>query len=420
MPAPDTPAVNQGPLAGYRVLELGSTVAGPFCGRLFADFGAEVIKVEAADGDPVRSMGKRYRDKSLWAASIFRNKSLIGVDLRKPRGQELIKQIATKCDFLIENFRPGSLEAWGLGYAELAKLNPGLIMVRISGYGQTGPYRERPGYGVICEAVSGLRHITGDPDRPPGRIATSTTDYITGLYAAFGAMLALEARRRTGKGQVIDAALYEGAFSFMEPHVPAFEKLGAVAMRAGSRLPGNTPNNLYPTSDQQYIHITAASDAVFRRVTKVIGEPALADDPRFATALARVEHEDDIDDIITRWTLQHTCAQAEQKLHAAEVPAARIYTMADIFSDPHYAARGMLATVPDDDLGTVTMPDVVPRLSMTPGAIRHSGHRIGQDTRRVLGELAGLSGAEIDQLEAECIITCDDPESAPGAGSAIS
>ena len=398
---------NHGPLAGYRVLELGSTVAGPFCGRLFADFGAEVIKVEASDGDPVRSMGKRYRDKSLWAASIFRNKSLIAVDLRKPQGQDIIRKIAAKCDFLIENFRPGSLEAWGLGYDELSRDNPGLIMIRISGYGQTGPYRERPGYGVICEAVSGLRHITGDPDRPPGRIATSTTDYITGLYAAFGAMLALEARRQTGKGQVIDAALYEGAFSFMEPHVPTFEKLGAVAMRAGSRLPGSAPNNLYPTRDGQYIHITAASDAVFRRIAAAIGEPALADDARFKTALARVEHEDAIDGIITRWTLEHDCAEAERQLHAAEVPAARIYTMADIFKDPHYAARGMLAQVPDEDFGTVTVPNVVPKLSATPGAIHHSGHRIGQDTRRVLTELAGLSAEEIAQLEAQRVIACD-------------
>ena len=398
---------NHGPLTGYRVLELGSTVAGPFCGRLFADFGAEVIKVEGADGDPVRSMGKQYRNKSLWAASIFRNKSLIAVDLRQPEGQNLIRKLAAKCDFLIENFRPGALEAWGLGYDELARINPGLIMIRISGYGQTGPYRERPGYGVICEAVSGLRHITGDPDRPPGRIATSTTDYITGLYAAFGAMLALEARHKSGKGQVIDAALYEGAFSFMEPHVPAFEKLGAIAMRAGSRLPGNTPNNLYPTSDHQYLHITAASDAVFKRVMTAIGEPALADDARFKTALARVENEDAIDAIITRWTLAHDCADAERLLHAAEVPAARIYTMADIFKDPHYAARGMLTQAPDDEFGTVIMPNVVPRLSATPGAIRHSGHRVGEDTRRVLMELAELSVEEIARLEARHVIACD-------------
>ncbi len=395
------------PLAGYRVLELGSTVAGPFCGRLLADFGAEVIKVEAAEGDPVRSMGKRFQGKSLWAASIFRNKSLIAIDLRQPRGQELVKKLASRCDFLIENFRPGSLEAWGLGYDELARENPGLILIRISGYGQTGPYRERPGYGVICEAVSGLRHITGDPDRPPGRIATSTTDYITGLYAAFGAMLALEARRKTGKGQVIDAALYEGAFSFMEPHVPAYDKLGAIAMRAGSRLPGNAPNNLYPTSDGQYVHITAASDGVFRRIASAIGEPQLADDPRFKTALARVDNEDAIDDMITRWTLQHTCGEAETKLHAAAVPAARIYTVADIFQDPHYAARGMLARVPDDDLGEITLTNVVPKLSETPGAIRHSGHRVGQDTRRVLMELTGLSQEDIAELEAQRIIACD-------------
>ena len=399
-----------GPLAGYRVLELGSTVAGPFCGRLFADFGAEVIKVEAADGDPVRSMGKRYNNKSLWAASIFRNKALISVDLRKSEGQAIVKKITAHCDFLIENFRPGSLEAWGLGYDDLAKINAGLIMIRISGYGQTGPYRERPGYGVICEAVSGLRHITGDPDRPPGRIATSTTDYITGLYAAFGAMLALESRHKTGKGQVIDAALYEGAFSFMEPHVPAFDKLGSIAMRAGSRLPGNAPNNLYPTADDQYIHITAASDAVFRRIAATIGEPALSNDPRFKTAVARAENEDAIDDLITRWTLRHTCAECEQTLHAAEVPAARIYTVADIFKDPHYAARGMLAKVPDDDLGTVTMTNVVPRLSATPGAIRHSGRRVGQDTRQVLRELAGLSVEEISRLEDERIVVCDQPD----------
>lgn len=395
------------PLSGYRVLELGSTVAGPFCGRLLADFGAEVIKVEAIDGDPLRSVGKHHKGKSLWATSLFRNKSLIAIDIRTPQGQEIIKAISGKCDFLIENFRPGALEAWGLSYDELSRTNPGLIMIRISGYGQTGPYRERTGYGVICEAVSGLRHITGDPDRPPGRIATSTTDYITGLYAAFGAMLALEARGKTGIGQIIDAALYEGAFSLMEPHVPAYEKLGTIAMRAGSRLPGTAPNNLYPTSDDQYIHITALSDAVFRRVATVIGDPALAEDARFKTAAARIDNEDAIDEIIASWTLMHTCVQAEQKLHLASVPAARIYTIADVFNDPHYAARGMLATVPDQELGTVTMPNVVPKLSATPGAIRHSGHRVGQDTRLVLTKLAGLSTTEISQLEAQHVIACD-------------
>ena len=403
-----TPTANsRAPLAGYRVLELGSTVAGPFCGRLFADFGAEVIKVEPREGDPVRSMGRRFNGKSLYAASIFRGKSLISIDLRSTEGQDIVRSLAAKSDFLIENFRPGALECWGLGYEQLARINPKLIMIRISGYGQTGPYSQRPGYGVICEAVSGLRHLTGDPDRPPGRIATSTTDYITGLYAAFGAMLALEVRHKTGKGQVIDAALYEGAFSFMEPHVPAYEKLGAVAMRAGSRLPGNTPNNLYPTGDGQYLHITAASDAVFRRVANVIGQPELAEDPRFRTAVARARNEDTLDAVITEWTKRHTCAELEENLHAAAVPAARIYTVADIFDDPHYAERGMLARVPDDDLGSVTVPAVVPKLTATPGAIRHSGHRIGQDTRRVLREVAGMTDGEISALEEKRVIACD-------------
>jgi len=395
------------PLTGYRVLELGSTVAGPFCGRLFADFGAEVIKVEPADGDPVRSMGKRHQGKSLYAASIFRGKQLISLDLRTDEGRQIVRRLAAKSDFLVENFRPGSLESWGLGYDVLSADNPGLIMVRISGYGQTGPYRERPGYGAICESVSGLRHLTGDADRPPSRTATSLTDYVTGLYATLGAMLALEVRHSTGKGQIIDAALYEGAFSFMEPHVPAYEKLRDIAMRAGSRLPGNAPNTLYPTRDGQYIHITAASDAVFRRVASAIDRPDLATDPLFARAVDRAKNEDALDAIIGAWTLQHDCAALEDQLHAAKVPAARIYTVEDIFNDPHYAARGMLQQVPSDELGSVTMPAVVPRLSATPGAIRHAGRRIGQDTRAVLRDIAGMTDAEISDLESRQVIACD-------------
>ncbi len=406
-----------GPLAGYRVLELGSTVAGPFCGRLFADFGAEVIKVEPAEGDAVRSFGERFQGKSLYAASIFRGKRLICVNLRADEGRNVVRRLAAKSDFVIENFRPGTLEGWGLGYDALSALNPGIIMVRISGYGQDGPYSQRPGYGVICEAVSGLRHLTGDPDRPPGRIATSTTDYITGLYAAFGAMVALDVRRRTGKGQIIDAALYEGAFSFMEPHVPAYEKLKTIAVRAGSRLPGNSPNNLYLARDGQYIHITAASDAVFKRVARVLGQPALAEDERFRGAVARACNEDALDAIILAWTQQHDCAELEQMLHQAEVPAARIYTVADIFSDPHYAARGMLAQAKDDEWGTVTMPAVVPKLTVTPGAIRHAGRRIGQDTHEVLREVGGFTGEEIQQLEANKAIACDPYHRATEAGA---
>ena len=394
----------QGPLSGYRVLEMGSTVAGPFCGRLLADFGAEVIKVETAEGDPVRTMGKRFHGVSLYAASIFRNKSLISVDLRRAEGQKLVADLAAKCDVVVENFRPGGLEKWGLGYAQLAARNPGLVMVRISGFGQDGPYSQRAGYGVISEAVSGLRHLTGDEDRPPTRVAVSMTDYITGLYGAFGAALALLARGKSGRGQCIDAALYECAFSFMEPWIPAYEKLGHVANRSGSRLAESTPNNLYSTLDRQFIHITAMGDAVFRRLAQAMGQPGLADDVRFSNATTRSAHHQDLDDIVARWTAAHPLARLEQVLVDAAVPATRVFTIADIFGDPHYRARGAIVQAPDDDLGTIAMANVVPRLSATPGSVRHAGHRVGQDTRRVLAELLGLQGAELDALAAAGVI----------------
>ncbi|MBX9811312.1 MAG: CoA transferase [Burkholderiales bacterium] len=397
-----------GPLSGYRVLEMGSTVAGPFCGRLLADFGAEVIKVEPAEGDAVRTMGKRFHGKSLYAASIFRNKSLISVDLRSKEGQEIIKKIVAKCDVVVENFRPGSLEKWGLGYADLSRVNPGLVMVRISGFGQTGPYSIRAGYGVIGEAVSGIRHITGDLDRPPARVAVSITDYITGLYGAFGAVMALLARGKTSRGQYIDTALYECAFSFMEPHIPAYEKLGHVANRAGSRLPDSTPNNLYPTKDRQFIHITAMGDAVFKRLAIAMGQPELASDERFNNGVARSGHHEELDDIIARWTSSRDLAELEEILEAATVPATRIYTMADIFRDPHFRAREMLAQVPDEELGSVTVANVVPRLSETPGRIRRSGGRIGQDTRQVLTDVAGLSAQDIGRLATAGVVCCDD------------
>jgi crotonobetainyl-CoA:carnitine CoA-transferase CaiB-like acyl-CoA transferase len=402
MTAPTSPS--QGPLAGYRVLEMGSTVAGPFCGRLLADFGAEVIKVEPAEGDAVRTMGKRFHGRSLYAASIFRNKSLISVDLRTPEGQDAIRRIAAKCDVVVENFRPGGLEKWGLGYEDLSLINPALVMVRISGFGQTGPYSQRAGYGVIGEAVSGLRHITGDPDRPPSRVAVSITDYITGLYGAFGAVMALLARGKSGRGQYIDSALYECAFSFMEPHIPAFDKLDHVASRAGSRLPDSTPNNLYVSRDKQFIHVTAMGEAVFKRLAQCMGAPELAADPRFATAVDRSANHEEIDDLIGQWAARHDLVELERMLNEAGVPATRIFTMADIFRDPHYAARGMVARAPDEELGTVAMAAPVPRLSDTPGSIRHAGRRVGQDTRRVLAQVAGFTEAELDRLEGAGVI----------------
>ncbi len=393
-----------GPLAGYRVLELGSTVAGPFCGRLFADFGAEVIKVEPAEGDAVRTMGKRCEGESLYAASILRNKSLISLDLRSEEGRSIVRRLVEKCDVVIENFRPGALEKWGLGYEELSRTNPALVMVRISGFGQNGPYRERAGYGVIGEAMSGLRHVTGDPDRPPSRAAVSLTDCVTGLYAAFGAVMALLHVKGSGKGQLIDAALYESAFSFMEPHVPAYEKLGFIANRAGSRLPDSTPNNLYSTRDGSYVHITAMGDAVFKRLVLAMGQPELAQHPDFSESITRSTHADALDQLINEWTSQHDLNYLEQVLLDAAVPATRIFTMADIFNDPHFKAREMLVQVPHDKLGQVTVPGVVPKMSGTPGSIRSSGGAVGRDTQNVLMELAGLSAADIERLCAQGVI----------------
>ncbi|MBS0320196.1 MAG: CoA transferase [Proteobacteria bacterium] len=399
-----TEAQAQGPLAGYRVLEMGSTVAGPFCGRLLADFGAEVIKIEPAEGDAVRTMGTSFHGKSLYAASIFRNKSLITLDLRTPEGQAIAADLAARSDVLVENFRPGGLERWGLGYDTLAARNPGLVMVRISGFGQQGPYSQRAGYGVIGEAMSGLRHLTGDPDRPPARVAVSMTDYVTGLYAAFGATLALLARGKSGRGQVVDAALYECAFSFMEPWIPAYEKTGHVAGRTGSRLPESTPNNLYTTADAHFIHITAMGDAVFRRLASAMDMPGLVDDTRFASARARSRNADAIDEVIARWCAARNLVDVERILEAAAVPAMRIYTIADIFSDPHYRARESIARVPDDDLGTVAMANVVPRLTSTPGVLRHAGHATGQDTRRVLADVLGMDDERLDELERSGVI----------------
>jgi crotonobetainyl-CoA:carnitine CoA-transferase CaiB-like acyl-CoA transferase len=398
-----------GPLTGFRVLELGSTVAGPFCGRLLADFGAQVIKIEPPEGDPLRTMGKQFEGKSLYAASLLRNRELVSIDLRSDEGRALVARLAASCDCLIENFRPGTLEKWGLGYDTLSARHPGLVMVRISGFGQSGPYRERPGYGVIGEAVSGLRHVTGDPDRPPARVAVSLTDYCTGLYAAFGATMALLARERTGVGQCVDAALYESAFSFMEPHVPAFDKLGFVAGRTGSRLPDSTPNNLYVTQDGEFIHITAMGDAVFRRLVQAMQQPALADDPRFASGRARSEHHEALDALIGEWTGAHALADLEFSLQQADVPATRIFTMRDVFADPHFAAREMLVEVDDDTLGTVRVPGIVPKLSGTPGGIHRSGGAIGRDTHAILRDVAQLGESDIAQLAQRRVIRTATP-----------
>lgn len=401
-----TAPLSAGPLTGLKVIEIGTTIAGPACARLLADFGAEVIKIEPPDGDPVRQMGQHVQQQSLYAASILRNKQSIVLDLKTEAGRRIAFELIARADILVENNRAGVLERLGLGYEALSARNPGLVMVRISGYGQTGPYADRPGYGAICEAVGGVRHMTGDPDRPPARVALATTDYLTSVYAAFGAMAAIRARSVTGRGQVVDAALYEAAFTQMEPVVPAHEKLGVVPMREGSNLPSMAPNSSYPTRDGGWMLIAANSQPTWRRLVGLMQQPELLTDPRFETIQARgkPEHMRAIDAIVAEWTRGFDGPELEAQLREAEVPCTRVYTIADIYADPHFAARGMLAQVPHPVLGHTTQTGVVPRLSATPGGIRHTGPELGADTRTVLHEALDMSDDEIEQLVQQQVV----------------
>ena len=389
-----------GPLAGLRVIEICSTIAGPACTRLLADFGADVIKIEPPEGDPVRQMGQHVDGQSLYAASILRNKRSITLDLKTEQGRAVAADLIAHADILVENNRPGVMERLGLGYESLSQRNPGLVMVRISGYGQDGPYSERPGYGAICEAVGGVRHMTGDPDRPPARVALATTDYLSSVYAAFGAMAAIHARQTSGRGQVVDVALYEAAFTQMEPIVPAHEKLGVVPMREGSNLPSMAPNSSYPTRDGGWVLIAANSQPTWRRLVALMAQPGLLTDPRFETIQARGRPENmrAIDALIAAWTRGFDATPLEEMLRQAEVPTSRVYTIADIYADPHFAARAMLQQVPHPVLGHTTQTGVVPRLSATPGAIRHTGPDTGADGRAVLREVLALDDDAIDAL----------------------
>ncbi len=378
-----------GPLKGLRVIEICSTIAGPACTRLMADFGAEVIKIEPPEGDPVRQMGQHVDDVSLYAASLLRNKKSVVLDLKNPKDLQSAKRLIETADILVENNRPGVMERLGLGYDDLSKTNPGLVMVRISGFGQTGPYSSRPGYGAICEAVGGVRHMTGDPDRPPARVALATTDYLTSTYAAFGALAALREKAQTGLGQVVDVALYETAFTQMEPIVPAYEKHGTVPKREGPNLPRMAPNSLYPTQDGSYILIAANSNPTCERLLKAMGQEALMKEAAYATIRARGEPANAraLDEVIAAWTSQYACHELEAKLEAVGVPNTRVYTIADIYKDPHFLERNMLVKVPHPKIGHTTQMGVVPRLSRTPGSIRHTGHELGADTEAVLHQV---------------------------------
>jgi formyl-CoA transferase len=394
-----------GPLSGIRVIELGQLIAGPFCGQLLGDHGADVVKIEPpGTGDALRQWGRSDgAGDSLWWSVAARNKRSVAIDLRTPEGQQLVRDLVRHADILVENFRPGTMERWGLGWDELSAIRPELIMVRVSGYGQTGPYATRAGFGSIGEAMGGLRALTGYPDRPPVRVGLSIGDTLTGMFGALGALAALEARRRTGRGQVVDAALYESVLGVTESLVPEWHAAGVVRQRTGSTLPGLAPSNVYPTRDGQVL-IGANQDSVFRRLAGAMGMPELASDPRFADHRARGRNMEEIDAIIAGWTREADSADLLSQLDAAGVPAGLVYEPKDMLDDPQFAARGSIATVEDERRGELAMPAVVPKLSGTPGEIRWTGRPLGADTDAVLTEVLGLTAEQVDELRGRGVI----------------
>ena len=391
-------------LAGLKVLEMGQLIAGPFAAKTLADFGADVIKVEPPNsGDPLRKWRMLKDGTSIWWQVQSRNKRSIALDLRTPEGQELVRQLAQDADVLIENFRPGALEAWGLSPDDLIARNPKLIVLRISGYGQTGPYRNRPGFGVIGEAMGGLRHLTAEPGRVPVRVGVSIGDTLSALHGVIGILLALQHRHATGRGQVIDVALYEAVFNCMESLLPEYSAFGAVRGPAGSALPGIAPTNAYQCKDGAYALIAGNGDSIFKRLMVLIGREDLANDVSLQDNAGRVARVQELDQAVGEWTAKHSVDEVLNALDGASVPAGRIYTVADIAADPHYAAREMLQNIQLDDGSQLTIPGVVPKLSVTPGQHRSNAPALGQDTDAILKEI-GLSAAQIEKLKASGIV----------------
>lgn len=382
---------SKGPLDGIRVVEMGQLIAGPFCGQLLGDMGAEIVKLEPpGTGDPMRHWGQG--DKPSWWRVIARNKYSVACDLRSDEGQQLARDLTARADILIENFKPGTLEKWNLDPADLRAANPRLIVVRVSGYGQTGPYAARAGFGGIGEAMGGWRAIVGYPDRPPARMGVSIGDTLAATYGCMGALAALHHRERTGEGQIVDSALYEAVLQVMESTVSDYSVSGTRRRRTGSTLPGIAPSNVYPCRDGEYL-IGANGDAIFARLATAMGRPELAADPRYATHLARGAHQEELDALITEWTATLTVAELEAKMIESSVPAGRIYDAEEMMADPHFAAREALVTVPDAEFGTVTMQGVFPKLSATPGSIRRPAPvAVGQDTDAVLERWLGREG----------------------------
>ena len=391
-------------LAGLKVLELGQLIAGPFAAKTLADFGAEVVKIEPPGvGDPLRKWRLLKDGTSVWWQVQSRNKRSLALDLRTPEGQDVVRRLAAEADVLIENFRPGALEGWNLAPETLLAANPRLIVLRISGYGQTGPYCTRPGFGVVAEAMGGLRHLTAEPGRVPVRVGVSIGDTLAALHGVIGILLALQHRHASGRGQVIDVALYEAVFNCMESLLPEYSAFGAVRGPAGSAMPGIAPTNAYRCADGGYALIAGNGDSIFRRLMTLIGREDLAADPTLADNAGRVARVDELDAVIGAWTAQRSVDDVLAALEGASVPAGRIYTVADIAADPHYQARGMLQEVQLDDGSSLTVPGIVPKLSATPGRHHRNAPTLGQDSTAVLREI-GLTEAQITALRERGIV----------------
>jgi formyl-CoA transferase len=393
------------PLDGIRVLELGQLIAGPFASRLLAEFGADVIKVEPpGTGDPLRKWRMLHEGTSVWWASQSRNKRSVTLDLRDPEGQAIARRLAAEADVMIENFRPGALEGWGLGWDTLHELNPKLVMLRVSGYGQTGPYRDLPGFGVIGEAMGGLRHLTGEPTRTPVRVGVSIGDSLAALHGVIGILLALRHRdQQGGEGQMIDVALYESVFNMMESLLPEYSVFGAVRQAAGSSLPGIAPSNAYRCRDGKFALIAGNGDSIFRRLMEVIERPDLAADPALAQNDGRVANVERLDAAIGAWTAQHSLDDVLARLNEARIPAGKIYDVADIATDPHYRARDMILDSTLDDGTPVQLPGVLPKLNATPGTVRSRAPALGEHTDEVLASL-GLDDAQRAALRERGVI----------------
>jgi formyl-CoA transferase len=391
-------------LTGLKVLELGQLIAGPFAAKTLADFGADVVKIETPKtGDPLRKWRLLKDGTSVWWQVQSRNKRSVALDLKDKAAQDIVRELVKDTDVLIENFRPGAMEGWGLGPDELLAINPRLIMLRISGYGQTGPYRDKPGFGVVAEAMSGLRHLTAEPGRVPVRVGVSIGDTLASLHGVIGILMALHERQQSGQGQVIDVALYEAVFNCMESLLPEYSAFGAVREAAGSALPGIAPSNAYRCQDDGYVLIAGNGDSIFKRLMHTMGRDDLGNDPALTDNAGRVKRVAEIDAAIGVWTAKLTVEQVLTALDEAAVPAGRIYTVADIAADPHYQARGMIQQVQMDDGTSLAVPGIIPKLSRTPGSHRRNAPTIGQDTDAVLQEM-GLTAAQIQALKDKGIV----------------